>query len=293
MKVLFEKPVVLGSRGMLGRCVVTELQRRGVEAVALSHADLDLADLDAIRRVLMPLKPSIIFNCAAFTRVDDCETQVEHAMRVNGHAPGVLADIARQAGGLLVHVSSDYIFKGVGPDPYREDDPTGPDDVLSAYGRSKLEGDRRILASGCRHLIARTSWVYGIGGPNFVDTIEKAARVKPELKVVNDQRGRPTYAADLCEGIFALLDRCAEGVFNVSNGGECTWYEFAIEILKQVGLTTPVVPCTTSEYQRPAKRPAYSVLDLSKYHSAVGRHLRTWDAALRDYFSKRAKLAGP
>lgn len=285
MSDMMDRVVVMGSRGMLGRCVRAELSRRGVRAAAFAHADLDLGDAAALRERLAPLRPTLILNCAAFTRVDDCETQRELAWRVNGEGPGVLAEIARDSGGLLVHVSSDYVFDGRGPNPYRESDPTGPDDVLSAYGLSKWEGDRRILAAGCRHLIARTSWVYGVGGPNFVDTILKAARSRPELKVVHDQRGRPTYAADLADGIFRLLDCAAEGVVHVANSDDCTWCEFAREILRQADIATPVFPCTTAEFPRPAKRPAFSVLDLSRFTSLTGHPPRSWRDALAAFLA--------
>ena len=279
--------VVTGAGGMLGRQVSAELSRRGAQFRALAHAELDLAQLDRLRERLGELRPQLILNCAAFTRVDECETQPEYAMRVNGHAPGVKADYARETGALLVHVSSAYVIPGIATQPYREDDPTADPATLSAYGRSKLEGDRRILASGCRHLIVRTSWVYGVGGANFVDTILKAAATKPELSVVNDQRGRPTYAADLCTGIFALLDRGAEGIVHVANSDECTWYEFACEIVRQAGLTTPVRPCTTAQFPRPARRPAYSVLSLEKYVQIVKAPLRSWREALGAYLATR------
>ncbi|MCK6484469.1 MAG: dTDP-4-dehydrorhamnose reductase [Phycisphaerae bacterium] len=284
---MFDKAIVLGAGGMLGRCVTAELTRRGAAHRAYRHADLDLGDFDAIRQRLSEAQPAIIFNCAAFTRVDDCETQRDDAMRINGEAVGVLAETARRLDALLVHISSDYVFGGDGTRPYREDDAPAPDHALSAYGLSKLEGDRRIVASGCRHLIARTSWVYGTGGPNFVDAIIRAAHSRPELSVVNDQRGRPTYAADLCEGIFRLLDRGAEGLVNVTNSDECTWYEFACEIVRRAGLHTPVRPCTTAEFPRPARRPAYSVLDIARFVALVGAPLRSWREALGAYLEAR------
>ncbi|MEE8171102.1 MAG: dTDP-4-dehydrorhamnose reductase [Phycisphaerae bacterium] len=277
---LFDRVMVLGAGGMLGRQVVSELKRRGRDFCAFGHSEVDIAADDAVRSAFDRVGPTLVFNCAAFTRVDDCEAAPDRAMSINGEAPGALARLAAETNALLVHISSDYVFPGTGRRPYREDDPTAPDDVLSAYGRTKLEGDRRILASGCRHLIARTSWVYGPGGPNFVDTITRAAGSQPELKVVDDQRGRPTYTVDLAAGIFSLLDRGAEGVVNVANDGECTWYDFACEILRLQSIPTPVRPCTTQEFPRPARRPAFSVLDLSRFQSIVGQPLRTWREAV-------------
>lgn len=285
---LFQHVVVLGAGGMLGRACVGALQRRGASHRAYRHAELDLADEAALRRVIPSPRPSLIINAAAYTRVDDCETQVDIAMRVNAHAPGVVAEIAAAQDAMLVHVSSDYVFGGEGAKPYREDDPPAAAESLGVYARSKLEGDRRVIAAGGRHLIARTSWVFGAGGANFVDTIINAAATRPQLKVVNDQRGRPTYAPDLCAGIFALLDRGASGLFNICNDGECTWYEFAGDILRRVGSATPIAACTTAEFPRPARRPAYSVLDLSRYTACAGRPLRPWAEALAEYLAVRA-----
>jgi len=279
--------MIFGAGGMLGRACAAELQRRGRPHDALRHADLDIGDEAALRRTLAAVRPSLIINTAAFTRVDDCEQQRDHALRINGHAPGVMADVAASLGATLVHISSDYIFGGEGTRPYREEDPPAPDDRLSAYGLSKLEGDRRVMAAGGRHLILRTSWVFGPGGANFVDTILQAATTRPQLKVVNDQRGRPTFAPDLCAALFALLDRRATGVVNVANSAECTWYEFAVEILRQAGIGTPVAPCTTAEYPRPAKRPAYSVLDLDRFAELTGRPLRPWPEALAAHLAIR------
>jgi dTDP-4-dehydrorhamnose reductase len=288
----FDHVVVLGAGGMLGRRIVARLDERGALYRAYARSDLDITDARTLRRLVAEPHPSLIINCAAYTRVDDCETHIEQAMAVNGAAVGELADLARELDVQLVHISSDYVFAGDGGRPYREDDPTAPPESLSAYGRSKLEGDARILASGCRHLIARTSWVYGPGGSNFVDTIIKAAATRPELKVVDDQRGRPTYTVDLAAGIMALLDRGASGIVNVTNSDECTWFDFAREIAAALELKTPIHPCTSAEFPRPAKRPAYSVLDVSRYAQLTGAPLRSWREAVRAYLAHRAPSLG-
>lgn len=280
---VFGSVIVFGAGGMLGRQMALELRQRGIAARLWARADLDIGDLDALRTRLAEARPSLILNCAAFTKVDDCETDPCFAMRVNGEAVGVMAEAARISDALLIHISSDYVFRGDAVRPYREEDPTGPPESLGAYGRSKLDGERRILAAGCRHLLIRTSWVFGPGGANFVDTIRKAAATRPELRVVTDQRGRPTYSADLAGGTFTLIDRDAEGIVHVANADECTWHEFACEIIRRCGLATPVHPYTSAEFPRPAKRPAYSVLDTARCDSLTGRPLRSWRDALVAY----------
>src|SRR5262249_5786687 len=162
-----------------------------------------------------------------FTRVDDCEREIDRAMKTNGASPGVLAGVANEIGARFIHVSSDYCFNGRKTGAYVEDDPTGPDSDLCVYGRSKLDGERRVAAAGDNWLIVRTSWVFGPDGPNFVATILNLAKSRPHLKVVNDQRGRPTYAPDLAVAIMSLVEKRAHGIVHAANQNSCTWYDFA------------------------------------------------------------------
>jgi dTDP-4-dehydrorhamnose reductase len=212
-------------------------------------------------------KTRVVINCAAYTDVDAAETHEADAMAVNATGVELLAQRCRSIGALLVHVSTDYVFDGDARVPYRVHEPRRPQ---NAYGRSKARGEELLLATGCEHLLLRTSWLYAPWGKNFVDTIARAGRERPSLRVVDDQRGRPTSAQYLAERSLALVEQRARGIFHVTDGGECTWFEFAREIVARSGGTAKVEPCTSAEFIRPAKRPAYSVLDLSATEGRLG-----------------------
>jgi dTDP-4-dehydrorhamnose reductase len=264
--------LLTGRNGQVG----SELQRILQPAVATDHARLDLADADAIRRVVREVKPDVIVNAAAYTAVDKAESEPDLAMRVNGVAPGVLAEEAKRRGALLVHYSTDYVFDGAKRSPYAEDDAPNP---LSTYGRSKLEGEVRVRASGCRHLIVRTAWVYGRGS-NFVRAILRQAEKGAPLRVVNDQLGAPTWSLDIAQVTAQLLRQHDEGIFHASAAGAVTWYEVALEILRLAHLSAEVQPVSTAEYGAKAPRPRYSVLDNSKLHAAGIAPLSEWRARL-------------
>lgn len=261
--------VLLGADGMLGRAVDARL-RTSTSGThhALTYPQLDLTRSETLSP-LRELRPSLVINCAAYTDVDRAESEPNVAMAVNAEGVGELARICRDIGAVLVHISSDYVFDGGGTHPYPTDAPLAP---LGAYARSKAEGERRVRESGCAHLVVRTSWLYAPWGKNFVRTIVRNARIRSELKVVNDQRGRPTSAEHLASTMLALLERGARGTFHVTDGGECTWYEFAVEIVRLAGLADRCVvrPCTSAEWPSPVARPAYSVLDLTKTEALVG-----------------------
>lgn len=278
-----ESILLLGGTGLLGTPLRALLPAHGATVAAPSRSELDIGDATAIRRAIERVRPTVVVNCAAFTRVDDCEKEPERAMLLNGVGPGLLAQACLEVGVRLVHVSTDYVFDGNNPAGYAEDDKTGPDASLCAYGRSKLEGERRILSAGGAGLIVRTSWLFGPAGPNFVATIVAAARQRPELRVVNDQRGRPTYAPHLAAAIGELITRRATGIVHVANSGPCSWYEFAGEIVRSAGLTTPVRPCTTAEFPRPARRPACSILRTERFERLCGRAMPHWREGLAEY----------
>lgn len=267
----------------MGTPTAEAFRRAGYDVAALAHADLDICDEAAVARRLGDERPGMVVNCAAYTKVDDCERNVDLAVQVNGEGAGTLARQAARMGAAFVHISTDYVFDGCGTRPYREDDATAPMEALSAYGRSKLAGEQTVVAMHPSPLIIRTAWVYGPDGPGFPNAILRAAREKPRLKVVDDQTGSPTYAPDLADAIVMLVKRSATGFVHVTNSGVCTWYEFAKEIVRLAGFSTPVDPCTTSEFPRPARRPAYSVLDNSKYVSLVGQPLRHWREAIAEF----------
>jgi len=231
------------------------------ELIATGRAQLDLADQAAIRRVVREAKPQLIVNAAAYTAVDKAEAEPDLAMRINGIAPGVLAEEAKRLGALLVHYSTDYVFDGTKSTAYTEDDAPNPHSV---YGRSKLAGERAVQASGCRHLILRTSWVYGPRGKNFFLTIAAKARAGERLRVVDDQRGVPTTSAFLAERTLALIARDASGLLHLVPAGETTWYGFAREIVQLTGSRSEVQPIKT------ARRPANSVLDNRRAAAILG-----------------------
>lgn len=258
--------VVVGADGMLGRASLALLERRGLPARGLVFPEVDLTDPATVERALSgPVRA--VLNCAAYTDVDGAEANESLAHAVNGRGVAHLVARCDALGAPLVHFSTDYVFDGRGSAPYPTDHPVAP---LNAYGRSKRAGEEALLASAGPHLLIRTSWLYAPWGKNFVLTIAKLAAERPELKVVDDQRGRPTSAEHLAEVSLALLEQGARGIFHVADGGECTWFELAREIAARVAPSCRVLPCTTAEFPRPARRPSYSVLDLSAVEARVG-----------------------
>jgi dTDP-4-dehydrorhamnose reductase len=260
-------PILLvGDRGMLGRAF-----RELFERSARGYQGVDLPDVDAAEpaqvEALMKKSWSAVINCAAYTNVDGAEGNEQAAMRGNATAPHVLATACKRAGLPLVHFSTDYVFAGNATSPYPVDAPMQP---LGAYGRTKAAGEEVIRASGAEHLILRTSWLYAPWANNFVRTMAKLTRDKPQLKVVDDQRGRPTSAEHLAKSALALLDGKATGTFHVTDGGACTWYGFTVAIAERLGRSCMIVPCSTAEFPRPAPRPAYSVLDITKTEALLG-----------------------
>jgi dTDP-4-dehydrorhamnose reductase len=258
---------------MLGREVVRAASEHDV--VALTHAELDVTDRDAVAAAA---EDRVVINCAGFTDVDGAEADEEAATVLNGAAPGHLAAVARA----IVHPSTDYVFDGTKRTPYVESDPTGP---RSAYGRSKLAGEQAVAAANPRHFIVRTSWLFGVGGKNFVDTMLGLAGERDQLKVVADQVGCPTYAAHLARALVELAEGDAYGIHHVAGAGECSWFDFATEIFRRAEVDTRLVPCTTEEYPLPAPRPAYSVLG-SERPDAI--RLPSWRDGLAAYLAERA-----
>lgn len=271
---------------MLGRA----LGREFPAAERYTRAALDITDVPAVHAAVVP-GVRLVLNAAADTRVDAAETDPAHA-RVNHVAVGLLAARCSEIGATLVHVSTDYVFSGKGIRPYREDDPVDP---VNAYGRGKLAGERRAFEEGDEILVVRTSWVFGAGGVNFVDTILKRVEAgSRELSVVDDQVGRPTYAPDLAQGIRALVERRVTGIVHFANGGDATWFELAQEALRLAGWPDVVVkPVPTSEFPRPARRPRRSVLDSSLYERLTKSTPRPWREALAAYVEERRAVVPP
>jgi dTDP-4-dehydrorhamnose reductase len=240
-------------------------------------ADLDITDHLAIEKKLKELKPNLVINAAAYTKVDDCEENIETAYNVNGRAPGYLAKFCRQIGAKLVHYSTDYVFDGRKKKGYNEADPQNP---VNMYGKTKMMGEKVVGDQIDEHYILRTAWLYGKNGPNFVKTMIDLAGRQPELKVVNDQFGSPTYTLDLAKKTREIVDdkKIKFGTYHVTNSGTCSWYEFAVKIFEILGKDVKITPVTTAEFPRPAKRPMYSILRNTKLSA-----LRPWEEALKEY----------
>lgn len=252
------KVLVTGAHGMLGVDVVRELSKSH-EVKGLGRNQLDITRLDQIREYVRAWQPEVMINCAAYTDVDGCEVNIEQAFLVNAMGAGNLAVIAREVGVALVHFSTDYVFDGRGTRPYREFDQTGP---INVYGKSKLAGEHLVSSVAGKFYIVRTSWLYGAGGKNFVKTILGRARHGQELAIVDDQLGSPTYTVDLARAVGQLIEKQAYGIYHITNSGSCSWYQFARCVLNAAGIgDSEIKPIKSSQLQREALRPAYSVLE--------------------------------
>jgi dTDP-4-dehydrorhamnose reductase len=277
--------LVTGAGGMLGRDVARAARARGDDVVALAREELDITDASAVEEAIAGARPDAVVNCAAWTNVDGAEEDETGATRVNGAGTGNVARAAARTGALLVHVSSDYVFDGDGRAPYVESDPVSP---LSAYGRSKLAGEREVVAAGDRHVIARSSWLFGINGANFVATMLAIGARDGSVRVVNDQIGCPTFTGHLAEGLLDLGRGEATGVHHVAGAGATSWHGLAVEIFKQADMEVRVDPVTTAEMPRPARRPPYSVLATARQDGVT---LPDWRDGLGAYLGRRTAEA--
>jgi dTDP-4-dehydrorhamnose reductase len=278
--------MVIGAKGMLGTDLVDSLRKAGDDPIAMDVEEIDIRDPNSVSDTLRRVRPGVVFNCAALTDVDGCETNQEQAFLVNATGPENLARACADVGPFLYHISTDYVFDGRKRAPYSEDDPVNP---LGVYARSKTAGEQavgRILPN--RHCIVRTQWLFGTHGGNFVETILNQARKRSVLKVVDDQYGSPTYALDLAAALIELARRGATGTFHAVNSGVATWHAFAEKILEISGITdVRVDPITTEELARNAPRPQYSVLDCTSLARTLGAPLRSWQDALAHYLAHR------
>ena len=274
------KILVTGANGQLGRELVLLQAPRDTEIVGFGRDELDITDLGQCRSVIRAHQPDAIIHCAAYTKVDQAESEPDEAYRVNAYGTRNAALAAEEIGAKFIYISTDYVFDGRADKPYREYDRTDPRTV---YGLSKLAGEQLVQSLSSRYFIVRTSWVYGKHGANFVKTMLKLAGERDRLRVVHDQIGSPTYTLDLARFLLELVKTDYFGVYHASNSGHCSWYEFAKAIFEERRLNVHVEPCTTEEFPRPAPRPAWSVLD----HGAMRAHgfepLRPWREALRHY----------
>lgn len=276
---------LFGASGLLGHALVPELQNE--QLAAYSVEDADLRDRTRIEALIRDSHPEWIILAAAYTDVDACESNRDFAFGVNCEGAVNVARAARQAGSRLLFLSTDYVFDGQGTSPYPVDHPRHP---ISVYGESKARAEEQLLETLPDVCIVRTSWLFGAGGKCFPETMLKLAASRSEIAVVNDQRGSPTYTPDLSAALAELCRRSARGIVHVTNSGDCTWYEFAKEILQISGSTTTVKPVTTAEFPRPARRPAYSVLSPASLQ-AYSIRMPAWQDAIRRYLSHSALVS--
>lgn len=275
------KILITGAYGMLGSDLRELLKEH--ELIAAGSNDLDITNEESCMDFILNKRPEIVINAAAYTAVDDCESNFDDAYAVNAIGPRNLAIACNTMDIPLVHVSTDYVFDGTKTTPLVEDDKLGP---KSAYGKTKLEGENFIQESTEKFFILRTAWLYGEHGGNFVQTMLDLAKDYDEITVVNDQKGSPTFSYDLANAISELLESDKYGIYHLTNDGECTWYEFSKEIFKIAGIDINVRPVTTDEFPRPAPRPSYSVLSNEKWKNAGFSPMRDYNEALKDYLGR-------
>ena len=278
--------LVTGAAGMLARDLVPCLQMRGHDVLAPPEKDLDVTRLDAIKRWTSSASPEVIVNCAAYTKVDQAESEEHLASVINGLAVQNLCLACQEIGIPLVHFSTDYVFDGTKAGPYTIYDHPHP---INAYGRTKLLGEEYVLWLLQKFYLVRTSWLFGIDGPNFVETMLKLARKQKQVSVVSDQRGCPTWTQHLSEAVFSLIESGRYGVYHATNSGPTTWFDYATEIFRLAETGTAVLPITTDQFPTAATRPKNSVLDPFPLPEVTGRDMPTWQEALRAYLEERAR----
>lgn len=289
------KILLIGANGQLGKQISKIVDNKeseigtlaneanDIEIVGVDIDTLDITNLTAVKEVVKREKPEVIINSAAFTNVDGCETNYDMAFKVNALGARNVAIAAEEVGAKLIHVSTDYVFRGEGDTPLKECDITAP---ISAYGKTKLLGEEYVRDLSSKYFIVRTAWLYGYFGKNFVYTIMKAAKERGALTVVDDQRGNPTNAEDLAHHIIKLANTEEYGIYHCTGEGECSWYDFASKIVEYAGIDCTVTPVTSEQYKTPAKRPAYSSLDNMMLRCTVGDEMREWKEALKVFIDK-------
>jgi dTDP-4-dehydrorhamnose reductase len=280
--------LIVGCRGMLGTYLSSYIpSAEGGAEYRISGCDLpaiDITDPSSVAEAMAREKPDLVINCAAYTDVDGAEKNADLALAINGAGPEILARACAISKALLVHISTDFIFDGAHPGPYREEDTPHP---LSVYGKTKLAGEIAVAKVSPEHLIIRTAWLYGPNGKNFVDTILRLARERGALTVVDDQAGSPTFTGVLSEYLWRLVRANARGTFHVAGSGVCTWYDLAREAVALSGLNVPTKPVTTADFPRPAHRPRNSSLDCGKAEKLLKTYLPHWREGLRRYLATK------
>jgi dTDP-4-dehydrorhamnose reductase len=274
------KVLVTGAGGMLAQAVVAALERAGHGVLPLRRSDADITRRGVLDHALEKFAPDWIFHLAAWTRVDDCEADPDRAFLLNALATRQVAQAAAAAGTALLAISTDYVFSGEASRPYREYDAAGP---RSVYGATKWAGEQAVRELHARHIIVRTAWLYGRGGTNFVDTIVRKARAGEPLRVVDDQRGSPTWTGDLGPALVRLAEAGQLGTFHCTNAGDCTWFDLAAYVLERAGVKVRLDRTDTASLARPADRPRYSVLSNQAFESVTGTSMPPWTDAVNRY----------
>lgn len=280
--------LVTGAKGQLGGDVVASLRQAGHEAVGASRqgeVSIDITDPASVARAMAEVRPAAVVNCAAWTAVDAAEGDADGAYSVNALGPRLLAAACAAAGAMLTHISTDFVFDGEAAAPIDEWSPTRP---LGVYGASKLAGELEVRSLCPRHQIVRTAWLYGGDGPNFILTMLRLARERGELRVVDDQRGSPTWTGHLAPALVRLLELDVPGIYHLVNDGDTTWHGLAAAIVEESGLDARVHAIQTLDYPTPARRPAYSVLDCRAWRLLREPPLPPWRDGLRAYLAERA-----
>lgn len=277
---LNRRTLLFGSGGMVGSALTKLLSGPNLET--FTHQELDITDYMALEKTFIQVKPQLVMNAAAFTRVDDCENFKETAFLVNAQAPGHLASLCKKYGSILMHFSTDYIFDGNSERPYPENHPASP---INYYGTTKWEGEKKILSSGCSYIIVRSSWIFGRNGDNFVKKLLKRALAGARLAAPVDQIGSPTYAGDIAQAAVRILSLGNTGIYHFTNTGHCSRHEQAETILKLYGLNNSVEAVKNDGLHLAAKRPRFSVLDISFYIERTGHTPRTWQQSTAEYIA--------
>ena len=275
---------ILGGRGMLGSDLSQLLQRQGFSVAVYDLPEFDLTNDEQLLKIVS--EGGIIVNCAAYTNVDKAESEPETADRVNGYAVGRLGQLSKAAGVAVLHISTDFVFDGAGNKPYTETTPTTP---ISAYGRSKLLGEKLLAESGCKHCIVRVQWTYGAGGVNFVTKITEAAKTRNELNVVDDQVGSPTYTVEAANALCQMLKihPFPTGLYHLAAAGYVSRYEMTRYLFEHLGIKTKVTSCKSADYKAVAARPLNSRFDCAKLETLLGRSMPTWQDMLKNYLETR------
>jgi dTDP-4-dehydrorhamnose reductase len=287
------KLLIIGSGGQLGYDFVNQAEMAGHVVVPADYPQIDIRARSSAGAYIDSVKPDAIVNCAAFTAVDNCESERDSAFALNAEACGNLAEAAKRVSAMLIHFSTDYVFDGLGSAPYTEDSPPNPQSV---YGKSKLAGEEAIVGIYDNNMIFRIAWLYGSHGNNFVKTIRRIAAAAAlegrPLKVVNDQFGTPTWTVDVCQQVLAALGGSERGIFHCTSEGFCSWFDFAAEIAASAGIDVSIEPCATEEFPRPAPRPRYSVLENARLKSCGIHIMPDWRSGFGKFLASEEQLAG-